>query len=79
VKDYEPKLALLGGEDGTEYYRRLAKELPNFLKSGAQVFLEIGSAQGSSIKEIFSTFSCSRFGLLKDWSDRDRFFFLEIE
>lgn len=79
VKDYEPRLALVGGEEGTEYYQRLAKDLPPFLESGAQVFLEIGAAQGSSVKEIFSTFPCRRSGLIKDWSDRDRFFFLEIE
>jgi release factor glutamine methyltransferase len=77
VRDYEPKGALVGGERGTEFYERLAAELPPFLKSGGQLFLEIGAAQGVAVKEIFQSDPWVKLELLKDWSGKDRFFFLE--
>lgn len=79
VKNYEPKLALVGGEDGLLFYKRLANDLPRFLKTGAQVFLEIGYDQGEVMKEIFSQ-SCWKTAVCKkDWAGHDRFFFLEFE
>lgn len=79
VRDFEPRQALLAGERGTEFYERIAKELPPFLRDGAQVFLEIGAAQGEAVQEIFNQLPWSRRSLLKDWAGKDRFFFLEIE
>ncbi len=79
VRDFEPRQALLAGERGTEFYDRLAKELPHFLRAGAQVFFEIGSTQGEAIQRIFNPCQWSRSSLLKDWAGKDRFFFLEIE
>ncbi|MBX9743855.1 MAG: peptide chain release factor N(5)-glutamine methyltransferase [Chlamydiales bacterium] len=76
VRTFEPQIALIGGERGTEMYERLAEELPSYLKEKGQVFFEIGAAQGSALKEIFSL-PWARFSLNQDWSGRDRFFFLE--
>jgi len=53
VKDFEPRLALLGGESGIEFYERLSKDLPGFLNEGAQVFLEIGFDQEETVKSLF--------------------------
>lgn len=79
VRDFEPRGALLGGESGTEFYERIARKLPPFLRPGAQIFFEIGEAQGKKIQEIFSPLPWRRSRLLKDWAGKDRFFFLEIE
>jgi release factor glutamine methyltransferase len=79
VKGYEPKLALVGGETGLEFYQRLALDLPSHLKPGAKVFLEIGMAQGEALNEIFSSSCWVKKELRQDWSGKDRFFFLEIE
>ncbi len=79
VKNYEPKLALVGGETGLEFYGRLALELPFFLNPRARVFLEIGSSQGEDIFKIFSSSCWIRKEVRKDWAGLDRFFFLEIE
>lgn len=79
VRDFEPSSALLAGERGTEFYERIALELPPFLRPGAQIFLEIGSGQGADVQEIFSSLPWRRNRLLKDWAGKDRFFFLEIE
>lgn len=77
VRDHEPKGALLGGDRGTEFYERLAKELPPYLNPKAKVFLEIGASQGKAVKEIFSKGLWTGLELHKDWSGQDRFFFLE--
>jgi release factor glutamine methyltransferase len=71
VRDYEPKLALLGGARGTEFYERLQRELPLYLNPGAQVFLEIGSTQGEVLKKLFPK------GVIHfDWAGHPRFFFI---
>lgn len=77
VRDFEPKMALIGGEQGIEFYERLEKGLPFLLRSGAQVFLEIGATQGGKVKKIFSQPHWNKRELICDWSGKERFFFLE--
>ncbi len=79
VKGYEPKLALVGGITGLEFYQRLAADLPNYVNHGARVFFEIGYQQAEDVSKIFSTACWVRKEVKKDWSGKDRFFFLEIE
>jgi len=79
VRNFEPLLALRGGKRGTEFFERLATELPNFLHSGAGIYLEIGSTQGENVKKIFSKAPWISCRLLQDWSSLDRFFFLQME
>ena len=79
VRDFEPKMALVGGKTGLEFYRRLAEELPSVLNPGARVFLGIGYRQGRDVIEIFSSSCWVKKELKQDWSGNDRFFFLEIE
>jgi len=53
VADYEPHLALDGGEDGLACYRLLARQLPPFMAKKAVVALEIGAGQEKAVAEIF--------------------------
>lgn len=75
VRAFEPKGALIGGKTGTEFYERLAVELPPFLNPGAKLFLEIGTGQGPRVQQIFG----GRGKVEKDWAGHDRFFFLEMQ
>lgn len=73
VKDFEPKLALVGGERGIEMYERLQKELPAYLNPGAQVFFEIGATQGESLKKLFPAGE-----IQADWAGHPRFFIINF-
>lgn len=77
VRDFEPKMALVGGEYGVDFYERLAADLPDYLNDGGMVFLEIGATQGSRVKEIFASPIWKRIEVFQDLSGKDRFFFLE--
>lgn len=79
VRGFEPKMALVGGFSGLEFYERLALQLPQYTNPGAKVFLEIGYLQGKAINQIFSDPCWVSKRLEQDWSSKDRFFFLERE
>lgn len=79
VKDFEPQAALVGGEDGLAFYRRLKEELPSLLNPQAKVFFEIGTGQGNALLELFSGPRWKGGRVEKDWAGHDRFFFLEFE
>ena len=54
VRDYEPHLALDGGEDGLDFYRRLAASAALYLKEDGWLLMEHGAAQEDAIREIFA-------------------------
>jgi len=66
----EPHLALDGGEDGLDYYRRIAASLPDHLSDGGVLLLEIGAEQGEAVSEIFSPIG--RVTVKKDLEGHDR-------
>jgi release factor glutamine methyltransferase len=45
VRDYEPVIALDGGEDGLAFYRRLISQAPFNLRKGGWFLLEVGQGQ----------------------------------
>lgn len=77
VREYEPRGALVGGPQGTEFYARLASELPSLLHPSAMVWFEIGQNQGEAIQRFFQSSIWKTANFEKDWSGHDRFFFLE--
>jgi release factor glutamine methyltransferase len=79
VREFEPKMALVGGEEGLDFYKRLKKELPSLLNSGAKIFLEMGSTQGAALQALFSEAHWRHQRIEKDWAGHERFFFLEFE
>ena len=53
VKDYEPRLALDGGADGYDIYRRIAAEAEKYLYKGGVVLLEVGAGQAETVAAMF--------------------------
>lgn len=79
VREFEPRQALVGGERGDEVYEALARDLLNYLKPGAKVWLEIGTGQGNQVKSHFGSERYKEIRIENDWAAHERFFFLEIE
>ena len=50
---FEPKLALYGGGDGLDYYRKIAWEYQNHLNQGGMILFEIGSTQAKTAASLF--------------------------
>lgn len=54
VRDYEPHLALDGGEDGLAYYRRIAQEAADFICPGGYLLLEVGEGQSAAVEGLLA-------------------------
>ena len=53
VREYEPRIALDGGEDGLEFYRRIAKTIRRYLARDGVLLLECGEGQTEEILKLF--------------------------
>ncbi|MFH1939448.1 MAG: peptide chain release factor N(5)-glutamine methyltransferase [bacterium] len=52
IKDNEPKIALSGGIDGLDYYRKIIRKSPQYLKKNGFIALEVGLNQSKIVKEL---------------------------
>ncbi len=52
VRDFEPRRALDGGEDGLDVIRRLVGEAPDYLRPGGRLLIEIGANQGPAVRQL---------------------------
>jgi release factor-specific protein-(glutamine-N5) methyltransferase len=71
VKEFEPKIALDGGNDGLDFYRRLSKEVRSYLTKGGMLLLECGEGQTEEILKLFEKRDYAI--VMKDLSGTDRF------
>ncbi len=72
VRHHEPRLALDGGPDGLDAYRRLAPEVLRVLKPGGLFALEIGHTQADRVLRLMREAGADEVALHKDLADRDR-------
>jgi release factor glutamine methyltransferase len=72
VRDYEPRIALEGGVDGLDAYRRLAPEILRVLKPGGRFAVEIGYDQKDPVEALFREAGAAGVQTLRDLADRDR-------
>ncbi|NEU30418.1 peptide chain release factor N(5)-glutamine methyltransferase [bacterium LRH843] len=73
VRDHEPHLALFGGEDGLDLYRRFMLQLPLVLKEKAIVAFEVGIYQAQVVKELLEqTLPTFRTEVLLDINGKER-------
>ena len=73
VKDWEPRIALDGGPGGLEFYERYLGDALNLLKSGGQVFFEIGENQGEAVSRLMFDYGFEDILIEKDYAGLDRF------
>ena len=72
VRDFDPRLALDGGADGLDFYRRLASEAVAFLKPHGQLMMEFGDGQETALEKLFFDEKWIVEGIVADYSSRPR-------
>ena len=73
VKNFEPKIALLGGEDGLKHIREIIQKAPIFLREKGWIILENHFDQGEKIQQLLIKNGFISVEILKDLSGIGRF------
>ena len=77
VVDYEPHVALFGGDDGLYFYRKVFDNALKVIKDRSFMAFEIGYDEKESISELVKQyFPTDRFEILKDINGKDRMLFV---
>ena len=72
VADFEPHMALYGGEDGLDFYRAIAKNFIQALKPEGFLCFEFGMGQGDSVCAILEANGYTILERTRDYNDRER-------
>lgn len=72
VKDYEPYIALEGGEDGLDFYRTITEESLKYLKSNGILAFEVGHDQANDVCTIMKNHGYKKIYTKKDLQGIDR-------
>ena len=72
VKDFEPEMALYGGEDGLDFYRAIVENYTPALKKGGFVCFEFGMGQGDDVCRILEENGYTILERTRDYNDRER-------
>ncbi len=72
VKEYEPMLALDGGEDGLDFYNQIIEEAPNYLQDNGWLLFEIGHNQGEAVRKKMTELGFKDVQVKKDYAGLDR-------
>lgn len=73
VRDWEPRLALDGGLDGLDLYRRIVEQGHLYLADGGFMLLEIGADMGEEVSQLFAHVGCyAAASVYRDYAGRDR-------
>lgn len=75
VKDYEPHLALDGGEDGLDFYRAISEKWKEALRPGGRLYFEVGIGQADSVLRIMRSQGFGDIQVVKDYHDIPRVVF----
>ncbi|MGO9607425.1 MAG: peptide chain release factor N(5)-glutamine methyltransferase [Candidatus Binataceae bacterium] len=66
VREFEPRIAIAGGPDGLDFFRRIAAGLRSHLRVGGIVVLEVGDGQDSAVKTILADAGMSPADVIND-------------
>lgn len=72
VKNYEPHLALCGGEDGLDFYIKIIRDSRQILSEHSYIGFEIGYDQGEKVSQLLKKEGFHNVEILKDLSGLDR-------
>ena len=72
VRIHEPRMALDGGDDGLDFYRRIIPEAADHLVTGGMLFLEIGYDQADQVSALMKDAGYYEVRAIKDYGGNDR-------
>lgn len=72
VRDYEPHMALDGGEDGLDFYRAISENWREALHPGARLYFEVGIGQADSVLRIMRRQGFGELEIVPDTADIPR-------
>ncbi len=72
VREYDPYIALDGGEDGLDFYRRIIGGAQDYLERGGQILMEIGSRQAQAVSELLREAGFKEIDVCRDFAGLDR-------
>ena len=72
VKDFEPHLALHGGDDGLDFYRAIVENFTPALREGGYLCFEFGMGQGDAVCQILETNGYTILERTRDYNDIER-------
>lgn len=72
VAEYEPRIALFGGRDGLDFYRKIAEKAGDYLEDKGYLILEIGCRQAIAVKEILQENGYEEIQVIQDLAGLDR-------
>ena len=72
VKDYEPRMALDGGEDGLDFYRAISEKWKEALTPGGRLYFEVGIGQADEVLRIMRAQGFGDIQIVKDLHDIPR-------
>ena len=72
VRDYEPRLALDGGEDGLRFYRAVLGGWKSLLRQSGWLFFEVGETQADDVEKLMRLAGLRSLGRAKDTGGYDR-------
>jgi release factor glutamine methyltransferase len=72
VRDFEPRQALDGGEDGLTFYRRIFEGVSGHLSSGGVLLLEVGWGQAGEIRNLASSAGMASISFVRDYAGIER-------
>lgn len=79
VVNYEPHVALFGGEDGLKFYRIIFEKAPQILKDKAMMAFEMGFDQKETLSALAKEyFPNAKIEVLKDMNNKDRMLFIYL-
>lgn len=72
VVDFEPHMALFGGDDGLDFYRSIAVNYKSSLKPGGYICFEFGEDQGDDVCAILEANGYTILERSRDYNDTER-------
>ena len=72
VREHDPYMALDGGADGLDFYRRIIAEAPEHFAAEGRLYLEIGCTQAPAVEALMKAQGYTEIRTVKDYAGLDR-------